>query len=183
MGTSSPQSSWIMIGLGLRYSIEMGVHRQRPGPPSAEAELKKRAFWCLIIMDRHLGFYHGRPTAIQHEEYGFSTWHSQNNLTFPNSFDLELPIPCDDEHWDTFTQPEGKPSAIDYFVCHLKLCQIMTLALRTLYSIRRPKNDASTSLEVVTQLDSMLNSWYGKIPQHCLFLNALRSPTCTLTPI
>ncbi|KAF9034244.1 hypothetical protein BDZ89DRAFT_1130785 [Hymenopellis radicata] len=150
MGTSMPQSSWTMIGLGIRYSIEMGVHRHRPGPPSAETELKKRAFWALILMDRHLGFYHGRPSALHYED-----------------FDIELPIACDDEYWDTFEQPEGKPSTIDYFVCHLKLCQIMSLALRSLYSIRRTKNDGG--MEALTQLDSLLNAWFGKIPQHLVW--------------
>ncbi|KAF8877341.1 hypothetical protein CPB85DRAFT_1343875 [Mucidula mucida] len=131
MGTSMPQSSWTMIGLGIRYSIEMGVHRHRPGRPSAETELKKRAF------------------------------------------DIELPIACDDEYWDTFEQPEGKPSTIDYFVCHLKLCQIMSFALRSLYSIRRTKNDGG--MDSLTQLDSLLNAWFGKIPQHLVW-DPLREP-------
>ncbi|KIY73021.1 hypothetical protein CYLTODRAFT_387421 [Cylindrobasidium torrendii FP15055 ss-10] len=150
MGTSSPQSSWTLIGLGIRYAIEMGVHRHRPGPPNAESELRKRAFWTLILMDRHLGFYHGRPSAIQHED-----------------FDLEYPIACDDEYWDTFQQPEEKPCTIDYFICHLKLCHIMSLGLRTLYTIRRPKD--MNALHVLTQLDSMLNAWFSSIPQHLVW--------------
>ncbi len=74
-----------MIGLGIRYGVEMGLHRQRPERPTYETELSKRAFWFvagvvsertfltsvfrgLYVLDRHLCLYHGRPPAIRDEE-------------------------------------------------------------------------------------------------------------------
>lgn len=36
-----------MVGIGIRYAIEMGLHRRWPENPSIDSELKKRAFWYL----------------------------------------------------------------------------------------------------------------------------------------
>lgn len=52
------------------------------------------------------------------------------------SFDLELPIECDDDHWiaedsdDPFQQPEGEPSDISYFIWSLQLSDILALVVR-----------------------------------------------------
>ncbi|KAF9034245.1 hypothetical protein BDZ89DRAFT_1062683 [Hymenopellis radicata] len=155
-GTSAPQVSWTKAGLGLRYCIEMGYHRFRPELPTVENELKRRAFWCSYILDRHTSFYHGRPSAIRDED-----------------FDVEMPIECDDEYWEAtvpFTQPYGKPSRIHYLNLHIKLCQIMSFAVRTLFSIRKSKeavglvgNWAQSNVAV---LDSMLNKWFDSIPPY-----------------
>lgn len=59
---------------------------------------------------------------------------------FNPSFDLDLPVECDDEYWspedpkDAFTQPPGKPSKMSYFIAYLKLSQILAFALRTIVS-------------------------------------------------
>ncbi|SJL11421.1 uncharacterized protein ARMOST_14824 [Armillaria ostoyae] len=156
-GTSAPQSCWTMVGIGIRYAIEMGLHRRWPENPSIESELKKRAFWCLILLDRHTSFYHGRPSAIRDED-----------------FDLDLPLEVDDEYMESaepFKQPPGTPSKMVYFTSHLKLCQIMSYALRTLYSIRKSKEAAGLvghtwAQTNVSELDSMLNKWFDMIPDH-----------------
>ena len=63
-------------------------------------------------------------------------------LKIPNivlySFDVELPLECDDEYWInedpelTFKQPPGKPSTISFFNCNIRLNQIHAFALRTI---------------------------------------------------
>ena len=56
------------------------------------------------------------------------------------SFDLALPIECDDEYWDpedptqAFKQPAGKPSLVSAFVSMIKLQQIQACTLRTVVS-------------------------------------------------
>lgn len=60
--------------------------------------------------------------------------------TLCNSFDLDLPIDCDDEYWNTdhpnpderFKQPKDKPSLIASFTTLIKLNGILGLALRTI---------------------------------------------------
>jgi hypothetical protein len=55
-----------------------------------------------------------------------------------DSFDVDLPIACDDEYWlhpdpeQAFKQPPDKPSRTIYFNYLLRLSQIHAFALRTL---------------------------------------------------
>lgn len=45
--TTLPHCSWIIIGLGLRQSMDVGAHRKsmyKP-KPTVEDELWRRAFW------------------------------------------------------------------------------------------------------------------------------------------
>ena len=47
------------------------------------------------------------------------------------SFDLDLPLECDDEYWETgFDQPAGKPSTITYFNRYLSLMNILSSTMR-----------------------------------------------------
>lgn len=54
------------------------------------------------------------------------------------SFDIDLPIECDDEYWEAatpeqcFKQPPGKPSRITAFNLLLKLNRILSFSLRTI---------------------------------------------------
>jgi hypothetical protein len=55
-----------------------------------------------------------------------------------SSFDVDLPLECDDEYWEhpnpdmAFKQPPGKPSVIAYFNSYLKLNQVLAFSLRTI---------------------------------------------------
>lgn len=59
---------------------------------------------------------------------------------YRSSFDLDMPIECDDEYWVNdnpelaFRQPPGKPSKVAYFNSLLRLNQILAFALRTIVS-------------------------------------------------
>lgn len=59
-------------------------------------------------------------------------------LTKSLSFDLDLPLECDDEFWEpddhgsAFKQPPDRPSTITYFNCFLRLQQILGSAMRTI---------------------------------------------------
>ena len=51
------------------------------------------------------------------------------------SFDLDLPLECDDEYWDNeFQQPPDKPSSITFFNCFLRLMDILAYAMRLIVS-------------------------------------------------
>ncbi len=47
LGTSVPQTAWTIVGVGLRFAVEIGVHRRKAEGHimTMEDELKKRAFW------------------------------------------------------------------------------------------------------------------------------------------
>ncbi len=74
---------------------------------------------------------------------------------------------------------------MDYFIMHLRLCQIMSFAVRTLYSIRKAKQaeglvGASWPQNIVSQLDSMLNSWIIQMPEHCAYYLVIKPHPLTV---
>ncbi|KAL0576287.1 Gypsy retrotransposon integrase-like protein 1 [Marasmius crinis-equi] len=162
IGTSSPQVSYMLIGIGIRYAIELGVHRRKPEGTrhTAQHEQERRVFWVLLSLDRCVCNFTGRPSALRDED-----------------FDQELPADCDDEYWENpdpelaFKQPPGKPSSISCFILYLKLCEILAFALRTLYSIKKSKMMLGLvgnqwEQRIISELDSSLNNWINSIPEH-----------------
>lgn len=86
IGTSITHVAWPLIGLGIRFAQEKGLHRRSGKKPTIEDELGKRVFWCevtwyssdaaipnsyirsLIFLDRWVSAFHGRSCAMQDEE-------------------------------------------------------------------------------------------------------------------
>ena len=46
-GTNAPQSTWSIIGAGIRIALDVGAHRRKmySPNPTVEEELWRRAFW------------------------------------------------------------------------------------------------------------------------------------------
>ncbi|KAJ7155420.1 fungal-specific transcription factor domain-containing protein [Mycena crocata] len=164
-GTSAPQACWTLVSTGIRMAQDVGAHRRKEFTNrwTAEDELRKRAFWVLLFLDRMVSSHYGRPCAILDED-----------------FDLDLPSDCDDDFWETpdpaqaFQQPKSKPSRISAFIAYLRLCQVLSFALRTIYPLNKSKNPLGLSksnnidLEdcIVVELDSALQKWIEEIPDH-----------------
>jgi len=57
------------------------------------------------------------------------------------SFNLELPIDCDDEYWpvddesEGFEQPPGKPSKLTMFILMIKLFHLQADVVRAIVSL------------------------------------------------
>ncbi|KAJ8077946.1 Gypsy retrotransposon integrase-like protein 1 [Marasmius tenuissimus] len=162
-GASSITAAWSSVGLGIRYAIELGAHRRKPEGHklTAEDELKRRAFWVLVILDRSISSFLGRPGSLREED-----------------FDAELPVECDDEYWDQssfpdviFSQPPNKPSIITAFVTLIKLYSISAFAMRTIYSIKKSRLISGVlgdqwEKRVVSELDSSMQEWQRVLPDH-----------------
>ncbi|KAL1945640.1 hypothetical protein VTO73DRAFT_1642 [Trametes versicolor] len=159
---SSPHNCWTLIGIGIRTAQDLGTHRRKTyaSMPKAQGELFRRAFWCLLMLDRMLSFSLGRPCALQDED-----------------FDVDPLIECDDEYWDTgdpetdFKQPADRPSKLSFMNGISRLMQIMAFALRTLYSINKSKMllgfvGHEWEERIVAELDSLLNKWIDTLPDH-----------------
>ncbi|KAF5386389.1 hypothetical protein D9757_006690 [Collybiopsis confluens] len=166
--TSTPESCWILVSIGVRFIQDVGAHRMKQdhlNKPTVENEVWKRAFWMLYVMDICISAFLGRPRSITHED-----------------FDVDLPINVDDEYWEnpddpenTFQQPEGKPTMRSYFVSLIKLLDILGYAMRTIYAVRRTDiwtvkgmSGVEWNEKIVAELDSSLNKWLEEIPAHSL---------------
>ncbi|KAF8205183.1 fungal-specific transcription factor domain-containing protein [Mycena galopus ATCC 62051] len=158
LGTSTPQVSWLYIGLGIRFIQQRGEHRRkRPSSkPDSEDELSKRVFWSFVLLERISCLFLGRPMGLHVEEY-----------------DVNLPLEVDDEYWDAgFVQPSGKPSQLSYFNCHLRLVEILADAMRRLYGSKKSKillgwDGPEWEQRAVAELDSAMNDFnVDSIPPH-----------------
>ncbi|KAL1745710.1 fungal-specific transcription factor domain-containing protein [Schizophyllum fasciatum] len=155
--SSAPQGVWTEVGLAIRMCMEVGAHRRRYEAPTVQSELWKRAFWVLVCLETTLSAFLGFQGSLQHEH-----------------FDLDLPIACDDEYWETgdsktaFKQPSGRPSKIEFFNSYLKLQEIYTATFSAVYYTRKPRLVCvrPTDAQTVAMLDYALNSWLSHVPEY-----------------
>ncbi|KAE9403221.1 hypothetical protein BT96DRAFT_1081918 [Gymnopus androsaceus JB14] len=161
--TNMWDSTWALIGLGIRLAIDRGVHRLKPSSTSArtaENELFIRAFWILRSYDIVQGLTLGRPPATTSEE-----------------FDLDKPAECDDEYWEKtgscepFEQPVGKVSLLSFFTYYLKLMEIAASVQKSIYAVktldsRDGVSPAERNRQKVMEQDSALNDWLAALPPH-----------------
>ncbi|GJE89792.1 Zn(II)2Cys6 transcription factor [Phanerochaete sordida] len=158
-GSIVPNTNVALIAHALRLALDMGLHRRRTygSTPTVDGELKKRAFWNLLLTERGMCMVHGRPCSLQDDD-----------------FDVDYPIECDDEYWINddpelaFKQPEGKPSVISYFISTLRQGRLVSAMFRTLYTLRahRLLAEPERARLIVSELDSELNKWLESIPPH-----------------
>uniref|UniRef100_A0A0W0FHI4 Xylanolytic transcriptional activator regulatory domain-containing protein n=1 Tax=Moniliophthora roreri TaxID=221103 RepID=A0A0W0FHI4_MONRR len=141
----------------IRAAEELGLHRRMPEGVklTPEYEQLKRAFWVLVVMDRMVSNFSGRPNAIREDE-----------------FDQELPVDVEDEFWDEgFQQPPDKPSSISCFISYIKLTEILAFALVTLFPTKKSRlmfglSGNGWQERITEELDSSLNNWISTIPDH-----------------
>ncbi|KAF8201327.1 hypothetical protein K438DRAFT_1821815 [Mycena galopus ATCC 62051] len=134
-------------GLGIRFIQERGEHRRkRDGHKmTVPDELWKRAFWCLLSMDK------------------------------PYDLDLPLEVDDEYwEHPDpdqAFKQPAGKPSMVTFFIYHIRLCELLGSALRRMYASNKSRVllglvGPEWEQRAVADLDSAMNEFIHSIPDH-----------------
>ncbi|KAF8070504.1 fungal-specific transcription factor domain-containing protein [Lyophyllum atratum] len=164
-GTPQYPIAWTVVGIATRKLQDVGAHRKKVyhSEPTVDGELWKRAFWCLVVLDRIECASLGRRCSFGQED-----------------FDVDLPLEVDDEYWEmentalNFTQPKGVPAKIGVFNQIIKLSQVMAFALKTLYAIDKSKiffglTPAGWRSEVVQQMDSALKEWTTSLPEHLVW--------------
>jgi hypothetical protein len=116
------------------------------------------------------------------------------------SFDVELPVDCDDEYWfpadpsQAFRQPPGLPSRISRLIEILKLKLIHLRALRKLVTIVHcaillhaqstqfsPTSYSKDPSDALAEVDSDINRWMDETPDHRELLGSHLSCPVSLT--
>ncbi|GAB1202018.1 hypothetical protein APSETT445_000618 [Aspergillus pseudonomiae] len=68
--SSSSSNLWYTIGTAMRICIDLGMHREshyRTMKP-LEAQLHRRLFWSVYVIERHVSWSLGRPFSIAEDE-------------------------------------------------------------------------------------------------------------------
>ncbi|KAL4962909.1 transcription factor domain-containing protein [Aspergillus stella-maris] len=134
--------SWRIIGMAVRGSIQLGLHRQetwlRTGgvfPGEVQWTFASRLFWCIYVLDRKWSFGTGLPFAIQDSD-----------------MDTNLPEPG---------------AATPYLTCMINYARLSTKIWGLVMGWRsRPK--AATS-DYCSYLDFQVQQWIQSIPRELRF--------------
>ncbi|CAK7265235.1 hypothetical protein SEPCBS57363_001481 [Sporothrix epigloea] len=184
---------WTTLGLAVRIGQSIGLHvdadtaRSGPRPKSRQvqmlafcnAELRRRVWYSIYVLDRLLALQLGRPPAIHDED---------SQLRLPSRLgdeDIQWLSGADSQINDTSAPLElpldpATPTVGDYFLCMISLSRIIGHVLRDLYSPRSSgngNNDHDDTVDTLTdwllpstkKLDRQLLAWRRTLPRKLRF--------------
>ncbi|CAK7199514.1 hypothetical protein SEUCBS139899_002194 [Sporothrix eucalyptigena] len=153
---------WTTLGLAVRIAQSIGLHVDADAPrPRARnqqqntetiafrnAELRRRVFYSVYVLDRLLALQLGRPPAIHDEDC---------YLRLPSRLgDGDINWLGSDDH-STPPQPildPNTPTCGDYFINMISLSRIIGHVLRDLYSPRSRRRSGTNGVEHVSEGES-----------------------------
>lgn len=116
-GTQKSIQAWTTHGLAVKAAFQLGLHSKEASRsfPPLERELRKRAWYGCIILDRTLSMTFGRPAAI------------------PESYvKLELPEPFENMG-PSSAEYSQKQDSVGFFSATIKLYKVMWSIIDSLY--------------------------------------------------
>ncbi|KAI1762439.1 fungal-specific transcription factor domain-containing protein [Hypoxylon sp. FL1150] len=166
-GSHEPQSVdlWHTIGLALRLAVGIDLHRQESieGLNVLEAEMRKRLWWSVYVMDRSMSVPLGRPLGIQDSDITMPLPESLTDDQLAGA--LESPI-----------VPNRIPSTNDTstFIHIIKLWRIYTNAYKVFYPAGQTSVSKTDDLKVIRHEHLLqFNEWLTGAPRYlnqtCMF--------------
>lgn len=146
------------IGIALRSSIRMGLHRSVSNVfDPIETELRKRMFWIVRKLDIYVGALLGLPQMLSNDD-----------------IDQELPLEVDDQYItkeNILPMPIGRLSKIAAVNAHTRLVEILGKTVKYIYPIKtkeqlRTKNSRSyvVSHSRIREIEKDLQVWMESLP-------------------
>jgi hypothetical protein len=147
------------IGIALRSSLRMGLHRNLSGNFNPiEREIRRRVFWIIRKMDTYVSALLGFPQMLSSDD-----------------IDQELPIEVDDEYitkQGVHPMPPGKTSLYAASNAHTRLMVILTKVIKYIYpikgleqSVQEPsKASYVISHAKIREIERDLADWLDKLP-------------------
>ncbi|OKL55356.1 hypothetical protein UA08_09423 [Talaromyces atroroseus] len=164
-GTRSSIQTWATHGLAVKVALQLGLHSSETSKrfPPVEREIRKRTWFCCIVLDRSLSMTFGRPASI------------------PDCYSrLELPI-----YFDSIEPRERQIEArrrcrysTDFFNATIRLYSIMGKAIECLYDSNLGVDDKIPNYELITSVLRMrhsLEAWVEQLPTH---MRLIQSQNC-----
>ncbi|KAF5023348.1 hypothetical protein F66182_4586 [Fusarium sp. NRRL 66182] len=162
--TSNLNSCYSFVGIALRSSLRIGLHRhlQHERMDPIEQEVRKRVFYVVRQMDIYVSTLLGFPLLLNVDD-----------------IDQPFPLELDDEfitHTGILRPPPGSPSFIQAFNAHSELMEILAKVTKYVYPTKglgqgTTKDDKPASTYLISygrikEIEAELHSWFEKLPQH-----------------
>ena len=124
--TNEPHQCWIVVGLAVRTAQSLGLHlpETSEGVPSPRLrELLRKIWHGCVLMDRFLSMTYGRPAMIG----------KRSAAAVPLPMAIDEHYLSGDPHRKN-SQPEDRPSILDFFIQSLDLYRILNEILLNVYA-------------------------------------------------
>ncbi|EKJ71146.1 hypothetical protein FPSE_08652 [Fusarium pseudograminearum CS3096] len=162
--TSNLSSCYSFVGIALRSSLRLGLHRhlEHEKIDPIEQEVRKRVFYVVRQMDIYVSTLLGFPLLLNVDD-----------------IDQPFPLEVDDEfitHTGILRPPPAAPSFFQAFNAHSELMEILAKVTKYVYptkglgqGLSKDNKPASTyliSYGRIKEIEAELHSWFERLPQH-----------------
>lgn len=169
--TRKPNQCWTTHGLAVRIALQLGLHSNQALSrfPPLERELRKRAWYGCVLLDRTLCMTFGRPSAIG---------------SYADK--LDLPLDIEDDVFKSFVHspvsPIGQvgPTSVSFFILSIKLYTLLGMIIDGLYGGNLGGGDQvePTFADVarVAEIEEKLSQWRQQLPSALTIVSASDIP-------
>ncbi|OCL03951.1 hypothetical protein AOQ84DRAFT_346868 [Glonium stellatum] len=152
-GTQKSIQAWTAHGLAVKAAFQLGLHSKEASRsfPPLERELRKRAWYGCIILDRTLSMTFGRPATIPE---------SYVKLELPEPFENPSSSPAEYSH---------KQDSVGFFSATIKLYKVMWSIIDSLYGQNISCDQSSRVEDTIPRLFNIereLSDWERALPQN-----------------
>jgi hypothetical protein len=157
---SSPSKVWYMLGLAMRISIDIGLHREihyRKLEP-IEAQRRRRLFWSVYLLERYLSWALGRPFSIAEEEIDAGIPADPDNCL---TDDVDDTVANAIQNRPDLHKPSSQGPGLRRFIACIHLQRIASVAHTRIYRVDR---DVSILLPEIDPLINDLQQFEKQLP-------------------
>ncbi|KAF3932117.1 hypothetical protein ABW20_dc0107169 [Dactylellina cionopaga] len=149
IGDDSRLNQYKSLAVGTALRLGLNQDQKKFGVSALQTEMRKRAFWCVYLLDAFSASMLGLPTLINNEEVN-----------------VEYPADIDDEYVSESgllpTMP-GDHTKISSALALFRASRILANVLSTIYSM---KSSNKQSYKQLQRLEEELDSWKMNLPEH-----------------
>ncbi|KAK6530146.1 hypothetical protein TWF694_003514 [Orbilia ellipsospora] len=149
IGDDSRLNQYKSLAVGTALRLGLNQDQKKFGISALQLEMRKRAFWCVYLLDSFSASMLGLPTLINDEETS-----------------IEYPADIDDEYVSESgilpTMP-GDHTKISSALALFRGSRILSKVLSTIYSM---KSSTKQSYKQLQQLEQELDTWKTNLPEH-----------------
>lgn len=161
--TSNISGCYAFLGIALRSSLRMGLHRHLAHEKITpiEDETRRRVFHVVRQMDIYISAILGFPLLLHDDDV-----------------DQPMPTEVDDEYITSeaiLTPPSGTPSFFEAFNAHTRLMAILTKVVKYIYPVKavedcvnqgRVNSRYMISYARIKEIEAELQEWHEQLPTH-----------------